>query len=44
MNSSSTNCGGTSTGARWKTEQVGPLVELGALAAVPEWQHFWSRN
>lgn len=32
------------TGARWKTEHVGPLVELGAMAAGPEWQDFWDRN
>lgn len=32
------------TGARWKVEHVGPLVELGALAAGPEWQQFWNRN
>ena len=32
------------TGARWKVEHVGPLVELGALAAGPEWQDFWDRN
>jgi hypothetical protein len=32
------------TGARWKTEHVGPFVELGALAAGPEWQDFWSGN
>jgi hypothetical protein len=32
------------TGARWKVEHVGPLVELGALAAGPEWQAFWERN
>ena len=32
------------TGARWKGEHVGPLVELGALAAGPEWQDFWSNN
>jgi hypothetical protein len=32
------------TGARWKVEHVGPLVELGALAAGPEWQAFWDRN
>src|SRR5207248_8545980 len=32
------------TGARWKVGQVGPLVELGALAAGPEWQAFWDRN
>jgi hypothetical protein len=29
------------TGARWKVEHVGPFVELGALAAGPEWQGFW---
>jgi hypothetical protein len=29
------------TGARWKVEHVGPFVELGALAAGPEWQSFW---
>jgi hypothetical protein len=32
------------TGARWKVEHVGPLVELGALAAGPEWQAYWERN
>jgi hypothetical protein len=32
------------TGARWKVAHVGPLVELGALAAGPEWQAFWDRN
>lgn len=32
------------TGARWKVEHVGPLVELGALAAGPEWQDFWNNN
>jgi hypothetical protein len=32
------------TGARWKFEHVGPLVELGALAAGPEWQPFWEQN
>jgi hypothetical protein len=32
------------TGARWKTAHVGPFVELGALAAGPEWQDFWSNN
>jgi hypothetical protein len=32
------------TGARWKTEHVGPFVELGALAAGPEWHAFWTRN
>lgn len=32
------------TGARWKVEHVGPFVELGALAAGPEWQAFWENN
>jgi hypothetical protein len=32
------------TGARWKVEHVGPFVELGALAAGPEWQAFWKTN
>jgi hypothetical protein len=32
------------TGARWKVEHVGPFVELGALAAGPEWQAFWERH
>jgi hypothetical protein len=32
------------TGARWKVEHVGPLVELGAMAAGPEWQAFWEGN
>ena len=32
------------TGARWKVAQVGPFVELGALAAGPEWQAYWERN
>jgi hypothetical protein len=32
------------TGARWKVEHVGPFVELGAVAAGPEWQAFWDRN
>jgi hypothetical protein len=32
------------TGARWTTEHVGPLVELGALAAGPEWPGFWDSN
>jgi hypothetical protein len=29
------------TGARWKVEHVGPFVELGALAAGPEWKDLW---
>jgi hypothetical protein len=32
------------TGARWKVGHVGPFVELGALAAGPEWQAFWEHN
>jgi hypothetical protein len=32
------------TGARWKVEHLGPFVELGALAAGPEWQAFWENN
>ena len=32
------------TGARWKVEHLGPFVELGALAAGPEWQAFWEAN
>ena len=29
------------TGARWKMEHVGPVVELRALAVSPEWNAFW---
>jgi hypothetical protein len=32
------------TGARWEVAHVGPLVELAALAAGPEWQAYWERN
>lgn len=33
------------TGARWKTQRVGPFVELCALADNPaEWQDFWTQN
>lgn len=32
------------TGARWTVGHVGPLVELGALAAGPEWHAFWDSN
>ena len=32
------------TGARWKVEHVGPLVELGALADGPEWDAFWKQK
>ena len=30
------------TGARWKTEHVGPFVELNALASGPEWNAYWN--
>ena len=30
------------TGARWRAEHVGPLVELIALADTPDWQPFWA--
>jgi hypothetical protein len=30
------------TGARWKVEHVGPLVELAALADSPQWNAFWN--
>jgi hypothetical protein len=30
------------TGARWKVEHVGPLVELYALAESPEWNTYWN--
>lgn len=30
------------TGARWRVEHVGPLVELRALSHTPEWQAFWT--
>lgn len=30
------------TGARWRPEHVGPLVELIALADSPEWSPFWT--
>ena len=32
------------TGARWRVEHVAPLVELGALAAGPEWDAFWKQK
>jgi hypothetical protein len=32
------------TGARWKARHVGPFVELGALAASPEWAEHWNDN
>lgn len=30
------------TGARWRPDAVGPLVELIALSDSPEWPHFWA--
>jgi hypothetical protein len=30
------------TGARWRVEHVGPLVELRALSHAPEWQTLWN--
>lgn len=30
------------TGARWRAEHVGPLVELIALSDSPDWQPFWA--
>jgi hypothetical protein len=30
------------TGARWKTEHIGPLVELMTLGPFPEWDAYWS--
>jgi len=30
------------TGARWRAEHVGPLVELRALAHTPEWHELWN--
>ncbi|WP_165248949.1 transposase [Paludisphaera soli] len=30
------------TGARWRVEHVGPLVELVALADQPEWHDLWA--
>lgn len=30
------------TGARWRVDHVGPLVEFGALIDTPDWQAFWS--
>ena len=30
------------TGARWKVEHVGPLVELIALSETPEWDAVWT--
>jgi hypothetical protein len=30
------------TGARWRVEHVGPLVELRALSHTPDWQNYWT--
>jgi hypothetical protein len=30
------------TGARWKVEPVGPMVEFRALAHGPEWNAYWN--
>ena len=30
------------TGAQWKTEHIGPLVELMTLSNYPEWDAYWS--
>jgi hypothetical protein len=30
------------TGARWRVDHVGPLVELAALVDTPDWHAFWS--
>ncbi len=30
------------TGARWRVEHVGPLVELRALSHTPDWQALWA--
>ena len=30
------------TGARWRVEHVGPLVELAAVIDTPDWHHFWT--
>jgi hypothetical protein len=30
------------SGARWQPEQVGPFVELMAMADSPEWSEFWA--
>jgi len=31
------------SGARWQPDQVGPFVELLALAESPEWSEYWAR-
>jgi hypothetical protein len=30
------------TGARWRVEHVGPLVELAAVIDTPDWHDFWT--
>jgi hypothetical protein len=30
------------TGARWRVDHVGPLVELAALIDTPDWPALWS--
>ncbi len=30
------------TGARWRVEHVGPLVELAAVVDTPDWHNFWT--
>ncbi|MGL6095013.1 MAG: hypothetical protein ACRC7O_04330, partial [Fimbriiglobus sp.] len=30
------------TGARWRVEGVGPLVELRAMSDTPEWSEYWT--
>lgn len=30
------------TGARWRVEHVGPLVELAAIVDTPDWHDFWT--
>jgi hypothetical protein len=30
------------TGARWRVEHVGPLVELAAVVDTPDWHDFWN--
>ena len=30
------------TGARWRADGVGPLVELLAMSDTPEWAEYWT--
>jgi hypothetical protein len=32
------------TGARWRAEHVGPLVELGAMIDTPDWGEYWTAS